>query len=475
MSLPLVVDLDGTLIRTDILLEAILSYLKHGKNSFLKLPYWIIQGKAELKEHLALQVPVDVAHLPYNKDVLEFLKNEKLENRHLVLATASHRLNADQISEHLGIFGKVIATENGINLSAKAKRDRLIAEFGEKGYDYIGNSHDDLPVWESAQKIYLVDPNPGVQREIRKTGNIEKLFISRGSIMNPWIKALRPYQWLKNLLIFIPLLASHQFVNGSLIFHAVLAFILFSLTASSGYLINDLLDLDSDRHHTRKRFRPLASGDLPIQLGIVSAPLLFFAAFTTSLFLMPIAFSIALVIYYALTIAYSQFIKRMMVVDTIVLAGLYTVRVIAGSYACELVPTFWILAFSMFLFLSLAMVKRYAELMDARSKGETEQTKGRGYFPDDVEIIANLGSSSGYLSVLVLALYIQDFRTVKMYHTPELIWLACPILLFWISRVWMIAHRGEMHDDPVLFAIKDKASLLTGVLFATVFILAIMI
>ena len=293
--------------------------------------------------------------------------------------------------------------------------------------------------------------------------------------MNPWIKALRPYQWLKNLLIFIPLLASHQFVNGSLIFHAVLAFILFSLTASSGYLINDLLDLDSDRHHTRKRFRPLASGDLPIQLGIVSAPLLFFAAFTTSLFLMPIAFSIALVIYYALTIAYSQFIKRMMVVDTIVLAGLYTVRVIAGSYACELVPTFWILAFSMFLFLSLAMVKRYAELMDARSKGETEQTKGRGYFPDDVEIIANLGSSSGYLSVLVLALYIQDFRTVKMYHTPELIWLACPILLFWISRVWMIAHRGEMHDDPVLFAIKDKASLLTGVLFATVFILAIMI
>jgi len=306
-------------------------------------------------------------------------------------------------------------------------------------------------------------------------GNIEKLFISRGSILNSLIKALRPHQWLKNLLIFIPLLASHQFVNGSLIFHALLAFILFSLTASSGYLFNDLLDLESDRYHPRKRFRPLASGDLPIHVGIVSAPLLFLVAFATSFLLMPKAFSIALVIYSVLTIAYSQFLKRMMVVDTIVLAGLYTVRVVAGSYACGLVPTFWILAFSMFLFLSLALVKRYAELLDSRSKGETEQTKGRGYFPGDLEIIANLGSSSGYLSVLVLALYIQDFRTVKMYHTPELIWLACPILLFWISRVWMIAYRGEMHDDPVLFAIKDKASLVSGMLFASVFMLAIMI
>jgi 4-hydroxybenzoate polyprenyltransferase len=475
MSLPLVVDLDGTLIRTDILLEAMLSCFKQNKDFLLKLPYWIIQDKATLKEHLALQVPMDAAHLPYNKDVLEFLKNEKLENRHLVLATASHRLNADLISKHLGIFSQVIATENGINLSARAKRDRLIREFGEKGYDYIGNSHDDLLVWKSAQKVYLADPEPGLQRKVRKIGNIEKLFISRGSILNSWIKAIRPYQWLKNLLIFIPLLATFQLVNGSLIFHAALAFILFSLAASSGYLFNDLLDLDSDRHHPRKRFRPLARGELPIQVGIVSAPLLFLAALSTSLILMPVAFSITLIIYYALTIAYSQFIKRMMVVDTIVLAGLYTVRVIVGSYACGLVPTFWILAFSMFLFLSLAMVKRYAELLDARSKGETQQTKGRGYFPGDLEIIANLGSSSGYLSVLVLALYIQDFRTVKMYHTPELIWLACPILLFWISRVWMIAHRGEMHDDPVLFAIKDKASLLTGVLFASVFVLAIMI
>jgi len=306
-------------------------------------------------------------------------------------------------------------------------------------------------------------------------GNVEKLFISRGSILNSLIKALRPHQWLKNFLIFIPLLASHKFVNASLIFHAILAFILFSLTASSGYLVNDLLDLESDRYHPRKRFRPLASGDLPIQVGIVSAPLVFLVGFATSLLLMPKAFSITLVIYYALTIAYSQFLKRIMVVDTIVLAGLYTVRVIAGSYACGLVPTFWILAFSMFLFLSLAMVKRYAELLEARSKGETQQTKGRGYFPDDLEIIANLGSSSGYLSVLVLALYIQDFKTVKMYHTPELIWLACPILLFWISRVWMIAYRGEMHDDPVLFAIKDKGSLITGLLFATVLMLAIMI
>ncbi|HWQ26017.1 MAG TPA: UbiA family prenyltransferase [Chlorobaculum sp.] len=474
MSRPLVVDLDGTLIRSDILLEAGLSYARKGIDSLLKLPYWIMQGKAPLKECLALQVPMDVAHLPYNEDVIEFLKQAKQEYRHIVLATASHRLYADQIAEHLGLFNQVIATEGTTNLSAGAKRDRLIAEFGEKGFDYIGNSHDDLPVWAAAEKAYLADPEAGVQKKANKISNVEGIFVSRNSVLKAWFRALRPYQWLKNMLIFIPLLAAHQIFNTQQIVHSVLAFVFFSLAASSGYLFNDLLDINSDRHHPRKKFRPLASGDLPIHMAMISAPLMFVVAFYASLLLMPVMFSISLVIYYALTIAYSQSLKRMIGVDTIVLAGLYTVRIVAGSYACGLIPTFWILAFSMFLFLSLAMVKRYSELLDARKNGNNEKTMGRGYFPADLEIIANLGVSSGYLSVLVLALYVQDVRTIQMYHAHELIWLACPILLFWISRVWMITHRGLMHDDPVLFAIKDKVSLLTGALFATVFVLATM-
>jgi len=475
MSRPLVVDLDGTLLRTDTLFEAMLHHVKQGADSALELPLWLLSGKASLKKKLAAKVQLDATILPYNEEVLAFLHEAKQSGHFIVLATASHHTYAGRVAEHLGLFDLVIATDDKTNLSAGNKRDRLVAEFGEKGFDYIGNSHDDIHVWSSADKAYLADPDPGVEKRAGMVGNVEKVFLSRQPLAKSILKSLRPHQWLKNLLIFIPLLAAHEFTNTVLISHAVLAFLFLSMSASSGYLINDLLDLDSDRHHQRKRLRPLASGDLPILAGIISAPLLFLVALAGSLAFMSMAFTISLLIYYSLTIAYSQSLKQMMGVDTIVLAGLYTVRIIAGAYACGIVPTFWILAFSMFLFLSLAMVKRYAELLGARTNGETEQTKGRGYFPADLEIIANLGTAAGYLSVLVLALYIQDARTIQMYHTHQLIWLACPILLFWISRIWMITHRGKMHDDPVLFAIKDKVSLFAGALFASVFILAIVL
>jgi len=472
MNRPLVVDLDGTLLRSDVLFEAMLRHVKQGLGSSIEIPLWILGGKASLKEQLSQQAPLDVTALPYNEEILDLLRHAKAAGRKVVLATATHRTYADQIAEYLGCFDKVIATEQGINLSAKSKCDRLTSEFGHKGFDYIGNSHDDLPVWQAAGKAYLADPDFGVESRARTHGNVVAVFQSRRGLLQSWLKALRPHQWMKNLLLFIPLLAAHHFTDVALITQALLAFIFFSMSASSGYLFNDLLDLESDRHHARKRKRPLASGDLPIQLGIASAPLLFIAALAGSLLLLPHAFSIALGVYYILTLAYSQKLKQIMGIDTLVLAGLYTVRIIAGAYACNLVPTFWILAFSMFLFLSLAMVKRYAELHDANAKGETEQTRGRGYFPADLDVISNLGVSAGYLSVLVLALYIQDARTIQMYQTHELIWLACPILLFWISRVWMIAHRGQMHDDPVLYAVKDKVSLMTGAAFAAVFILA---
>lgn len=477
MDHPLVVDLDGTLLRSDILFEAMLIHVKQGLGSSLAIPLWLLAGKASLKEQLAQRVPLDVTALPYNEEILELLQQEKAAGRRIVLATASHRTYAYQIAEYLGCFDKVIATEQGVNLTAKSKCDHLIAEFGHKGFDYIGNSHDDLHVWQVAEKAYLADPDFGVESLARAHGNIAiaTVFQSRKGLYHSWLKSLRPHQWMKNLLLFIPLLAAHHFTDFALITQAVLAFIFFSMSASSGYLVNDLLDLESDRHHPRKKNRALASGDLPIQLGLISAPLLFLLALAGSLLLLPQPFSIALGVYYLVTLAYSQKLKQIMGIDTIVLAGLYTVRIIAGAYACNIVPTFWILAFSMFLFLSLAMVKRYAELYGAHAKGKTEQTRGRGYFPADLDIISNLGVSAGYLSVLVLALYIQDARTIQMYRTHELIWLACPILLFWIGRVWMIAHRGHMHDDPVLFAVKDKVSLLTGAAFAAVFILAIIL
>jgi 4-hydroxybenzoate polyprenyltransferase/phosphoserine phosphatase len=475
MNHPLVVDLDGTLLRTDMLLESMLAYLKQGIGKSLTISHWLLQGKAKLKEELAKQVKLNVEFLPYNTAVVEFLHHARQQQQEIILATATHKIYAEQIANYLGVFDRVIATDNDINLSSHNKRDRLIEEFGEKGFDYIGNSHADIPVLCAAYKAYLADPNAGVKIKMKNSGNIASVFNTRPHTIKTIFRTLRPHQWNKNLLVFIPLLASHQITNISFFPFIFLAFILFSLTASSGYIINDLLDLESDRHHPRKRYRPLASGELPLQLGLFFAPTLFIASLSLSLFFLPLAFTISLSIYYILTISYSQYFKKIAFVDTIVLAGLYTIRILAGVFACNLIPTFWILAFSLFLFLSLALVKRYAELLDSRLKGDTTKTKGRGYFPADLEIIASLGTASGYLSVLVLALYIQDAKTITMYKTHELIWLACPILLFWISRMWMITHRGQMNDDPVLFAVKDRTSLITAGMFASVFILAIIL
>jgi 4-hydroxybenzoate polyprenyltransferase/phosphoserine phosphatase len=472
MNHPLVVDLDGTILRSDTLHEAMLVYAKRGLRESLQLPFWLLKGKAYLKEQLATRVDLPFDILPYNNDVLKFLQQAKKQQRQIILATATHRIYAEQIAQHLGLFDRVIATEKGINLSSNFKRDRLIEEFGKKGFDYIGNSHADISVWRVADKTYLADPDTGVQNKIENTGNITHVFSKKTNALTTLFRALRPHQWLKNILIFIPLLAAHSVLNVALLFKALLAFILFSLAASSGYLINDLFDLESDRRHPRKHLRPLASGEMHLQTGIIAAIILFIIALIFAFALFPYNFSTTLAIYFTLTFSYSQYLKKIAVVDTIVLAALYTIRILAGAFACNILPTFWLLAFSVFLFLSLAMVKRYAELIDLPTKDDTAKIRGRGYYSNDLEIIANLGSSAGYISVLVLCLYIQEPRTMIMYKNHELIWFACPILLFWISRMWFLTHRGQMHDDPVLFAIKDTTSLITAAFFALIFILA---
>jgi 4-hydroxybenzoate polyprenyltransferase len=250
----------------------------------------------------------------------------------------------------------------------------------------------------------------------------------------------------------------------------LLAFVFFGLCASSVYVLNDMLDVADDRHHPRKRMRPFASGRLPLSAGLLVAPVLLAAAFLGAITLLPPAFSATLLVYYLVTLAYSLWLKREMVLDVITLAALYTLRIIAGGAVFGLVLTSWLLAFSMFIFLSLALVKRYAELRHSRDKGQTERARGRGYYPGDLEMIAALGAASGYLAVMVLALYINDAATVVLYAHPQVIWLACPLLLYWITRVWMLTHRGEMHDDPVVFAIRDKVSLCVGLLLAIVFL-----
>ena len=284
-----------------------------------------------------------------------------------------------------------------------------------------------------------------------------------------WARALRVHQWAKNLLLFVPLLASHQIGNVDLLLRGVVAFLLFSLCASSVYLLNDLFDLADDRQHPTKRHRPLAAGSLPAKHVVLVIPCLLVLAFAGATWLMPWEFAAAMGVYYALTLAYSVVLKRMIVVDVVVLALLYTLRIVAGTFAFGVMLTFWMLAFSMFMFLSLALVKRYTELQVSRAEGKTGKAHGRDYYASDLEMIASLGAASGYLSVLVLALYIQDGSTAVLYRNPQLIWLACPLLLIWISRTWLLGHRGQMHDDPVVFALKDRASLLLGALFIATF------
>lgn len=469
---PLVIDLDGTLIKSDLLLESGLAFIKRRPLMALAPFKWLASGKANLKARLAQSAPLDVAVLPYNPAVIELAQRERANGRPIILATASHHSYAEQIDAHLGLFDRVLATSGTRNLSAHNKRDLLVTEYGEQGFDYVGNSRDDLPVWQSARRAYVVNSSSRVSALAQRNGNVENVIEDPRASLRIWLKALRVHQWMKNLLIFVPLLAGHMLFMPGLLLKGLIAFTCFGLCASSVYVLNDLLDLEDDRHHRSKRQRPFASGQISIKAGLLMFPTLLLVSLAGAWIWLPIEFFGTLLAYVALTLAYSFTLKRYMAVDVIVLASLYTLRIVAGALAFDCKLTFWMLAFSMFIFLSLALVKRYAELWGAREQGRVETVRGRGYCPDDLQMIASLGASSGYLSVMVLALYIQDQATAILYRHPHIIWLACPLLLFWVTRIWMLTHRGQMHDDPVVFAIKDRVSLLVGGLFASVFWLA---
>ncbi|MCD5984054.1 UbiA family prenyltransferase [Pseudomonas sp. CDFA 610] len=466
---PLVVDLDGTLLRSDVLFETAMAFIRQYPLQIFKLLLWLLQGKASLKRGLALSVKLDIALLPYDADVIEYIQQERRTGRLIVLATAAHETLATRIARHLNLFDQVWASDGEVNLSAHRKRDLLIDHYGQSGFDYIGNSTDDLCIWATARKAIVANPHAGVQRRAQAQGNVDQVLNAHAASLKDWRSALRLHQWLKNALIFVPLLAAHQIQQSQQVIDGLLAFLFFGLCASSVYVLNDLLDLADDRHHRSKRNRPFASGRVPIKSGLIAVPTLLLLAFGGAAAVLPWQFSAVMGAYYLLTLVYSLHLKRHMAVDVIVLAMLYTTRILAGAAAFHLPLTFWILAFSMFLFLSLALVKRYAELREARVREVEGKTRGRGYYPGDLDMIASLGASSGNLAVMVLALYIHEGATIALYQHPHVIWLACPLLLFWITRIWMLTHRGLMNDDPVVFAIRDRISQGIGALFLLVF------
>lgn len=453
-SRALCVDLDGTLLRSDILYESLLALLARNPLYLFLIPFWLLGGKAAVKRQLASRVTLPAETLPYDERVLEILRSTTQRPR--VLCTASDQLLVQPIADHLGLFDEVIASDGQTNLSGRNKGDALAQRFGERGFDYMGNGRVDLLVWARAGGAIVVNNGAQLARDAgRQTEVLAHLPSQNGGLMT-WIKALRVYQWLKNLLVLVPLLTAHRFLDPASLVDAGIAFLAFGLCASGVYLLNDLLDLTPDRMHPRKRKRPFAAGTLPLLHGLLVAPLITLMGFALAL-LCSVEFTVVLLCYYVMTLSYSLQLKRIVMIDVVLLAALYTVRIIGGTVAIGSELSFWLLAFSMFVFLSLAMLKRYTELASALANGK-QLAQGRGYSVADLPLVQSLGAAAGYIGVLVFALYINSPESLELYRHPKVLWLLCPMLLYWISRMWIVAHRGNMHDDPIVFAATDRGS-----------------
>ncbi len=471
-KIPICVDLDGTLIKTDLLVESLFILIRTNLFYVFLIPYWLTKGRAFLKYEIAKRVELDVSTLPYRIGFLEYLRNEHSNGKILILATATNEYIANQVADYLGIFNGVVASDNVSNIKGQTKSNLLVERFGESGFDYAGDNLTDIAIWKKSRKSIVVGASKRTIRSVEKISSMTTFFDCEPFRIVYIVKALRIHQWLKNLLIFAPILAAHQLTNVELFMKSLVGAFSFCLCASSIYILNDFFDLQFDREHEKKRHRPLASGNLSPFVGLFFVPILLLLSFSTSIFLLPFEFSFILGTYFLVSIVYSLYLKSYLLIDVITLAALYTARIIAGSAATFIMPSFWMLAFSMFLFLSLALVKRYTELYRIASRGNST-SRGRGYVIKDLESLMSLGTSSGYIAVLVLALYINSLEVKERYSYPEGIWLLCPLLLYWTSRLWVRTGRGSVNDDPVVFAMQDRASRWTlGIALLILFISA---
>ncbi|NMC64003.1 MAG: UbiA family prenyltransferase [SAR324 cluster bacterium] len=455
-SIPLVADLDGTLYKGDITIESAFLLLKRNPRLFFKFLPLLLRGKAPFKRAIASNVEIEVEDLPWNKEFLDYLKAQAKLGRELLLVSASDELLVRPVGEHLGIFKESIGSDGEVNLKSQTKREYLVKRFGEKGFDYAGNDKADYKVWESAKNAIVVNARKTVESKAKKSVNVSHIFPPEREKWRSILKSLRVHQWLKNLLLFLPLVLAHRTSDLVLIFQAFLAFLAFCLCASAIYTINDAVDLEADRAHKNKRRRPLPAGDISLVDAISLAFVLLFSAAILCTAL-PFLFTECLILYLAVCLLYSFVLKRIEIVDVLVLAQLYMLRIMAGGVAVGVKVSHWLLGFSLFIFLSLAAVKRYSELRQIKNK-QLDKIHGRGYRPSDLEQIGVLGAAAGYISVVVLAMYISSSEVTILYSHPQWLWLLCPLVLYWISRVWLLAHREQMNEDPILFAAYDKVS-----------------
>lgn len=470
MQPPLVVDLDGTLVQTDTLVEGMARACKANPFHAFNILLWLFSGIAKLKEKLAALSPTDASHLPYRADFVEYLRQEKAKGRELILATAAHRTIATAVARHLDLFSRVFATENGTNLKGRAKL-ACLHQAGIHDFVYAGDSLADWPLWTSAHAAVLVGVGPVLSRRVHQRVSVERAFPQTPANLSVWLRLLRWHQWSKNTLLFVPLLTSFAFDDANKLITALLGFLSFSLCASATYIFNDLWDLDNDRQHPRKKSRPLASGQISIQAGVVCALALLVSGFLLAT-QVGMAFCAALGIYLLLTASYSFYFKARMALDVLVLSMLYTLRILAGSLATDIAISRWLLAFAAFSFLGLALVKRCAELMHKRGTHPQERLPGRGYMAQDIEVLYPFGIASSLVSVVVFCLFITAPETSLRYGSPHLLWLAAIGLVYLHMRLWLKTVRGEMDDDPIVHMLNNQSSLATAAVIVLIMLVA---
>jgi 4-hydroxybenzoate polyprenyltransferase/phosphoserine phosphatase len=457
-EVPLCVDLDGTLVRTDLAWECILSLFKSQPLALFLMPLWLLRGMAHTKRELAERAKLDVTVLPYRAECISFLTEQREQGRRIGLVTAADQSLAEKVAEHLGIFDFVYGTREDQNLKGEAKAALLRNEFGEGDYEYIGDSPVDLPVWKGSRAAYVVG-DEGLVRKAQGVARVEGVFDSQPASLQTWLSALRVHHWVKNALLFLPLLLAHRFTFGALR-DTTFGFLLFGLCASSIYIINDLLDMHSDRAHPWKSKRPFASGKASIPGGLLVFVLL--AGSTIALgFWLNVQFSLVLILYVLTTMLYSLYLKRVVLLDIFILSSFYVIRIWAGALVASVPLSDWFLAFSLFFFLSLATAKRYSELVHAGALVGSGKS-GRSYIDTDRELLMPLGIGGSFAAVIILALYEHSQELVVLYPRPKPLLLICPILLYWLSSIWLKAERGKLDDDPLTLSIRDPVTFGVG-------------
>ena len=467
-GVPLVVDLDGTLIRTDSLLEALFVLAKEHPRLLFVLPWWLVQGRARFKQRVAAASLPDARTLPYRDDLLRYLRERKACGRRLVLATGADARVACAVAGRIGLFDQVIASDGRSNLSGEAKRQALVAAFGERGFDYVGAGPRDLPVWRSARRAIVASSSAPLAAAVRRVTAVESVLGGGAPGIGTYLRELRWHHWVKNLLVFIPLLAVDRLTDADALAPALLAFVGMCLAASSIYLLDDFLDLPRDRSHPHKRDRPIASGEIPATDALIVLALLLLGTVAVALML-PTAYQVVLAIYFASMVAYVLRVRDLRIVDALLLGGGYTLRILAGSAATGIAVSVWVLVCSTLLFFSLALLKRFSELALAGVL-VAAHAQSHGYEAGDAKMVAALGRVSGVGAMLVLALYPLAQPVAQL--NQWLVWCCCVLMLYWMHRLWLLAGEGCIHDDPVMFALKDRPSLVIGAVVLTLFVAA---